>query len=232
MGFLYFIVFLFRKRKISPKKQKNKTTFFKEKKMVGAHGHWANTAIVPKPSRDNVYRFLFTEGVIACQKNRLGKWRATLGGKQIEVPVNHVMSLMGGLIKEQFAWRHFYWFLNDAGVAFMRKYLFLADNVVPNTQRKPEKEENFERRPAREEGEGRGRGGRGRGRGRGSGEGRGAGRGAGRGRGFRSDRRDYHADPNAEAGAEGQAPQRPEGGRGRGRGRGRPQQDGAAPAQE
>merc|ERR1712000_256591 len=205
MGFLYFIVFLFRKRKISPKKQKNKTTFFKEKKMVGAHGHWANTAIVPKPSRDNVYRFLFTEGVIACQKNRLGKWRATLGGKQIEVPVNHVMS-------------------------FMRKYLFLADNVVPNTQRKPEKEENFERRPAREEGEGRGRGGRG--RGRGSGEGRGAGRGAGRGRGFRSDRRDYHADPNAEAGAEGQAPQRPEGGRGRGRGRGRPQQDGAAPAQE
>merc|ERR1712000_504717 len=214
MGFLYFIVFLFRKRKISPKKQKNKTTFFKEKKMVGAHGHWANTAIVPKPSRDNVYRFLFTEGVIACQKNRLGKWRATLGGKQIEVPVNHVMSLMGGLIKEQFAWRHFYWFLNDAGVAFMRKYLFLADNVVPNTQRKPEKEENFERRPAREEGEGRGRGGR------------------GRGRGFRSDRRDYHADPNAEAGAEGQAPQRPEGGRGRGRGRGRPQQDGAAPAQE
>merc|ERR1712000_568385 len=219
MGFLYFIVFLFRKRKISPKKQKNKTTFFKEKKMVGAHGHWASTAIVPKPNRDNVYRFLFTEGVIACQKNRLGKWRATLGGKQIEVPVNHVMSLMRalksrGLIKEQFAWRHFYWFLNDAGVAFMRKYLFLADNVVPNTQRKPEKEENFERRPAREEGEGRGRGGR------------------GRGRGFRSDRRDYHADPNAEAGAEGQAPQRPEGGRGRGRGRGRPQQDGAAPAQE
>merc|ERR1712000_265023 len=206
MGFLYFIVFLFRKRKISPKKQKNKTTFFKEKKMVGAHGHWANTAIVPKPSRDNVYRFLFTEGVIACQKNRLGKWRATLGGKQIEVPVNHVMS-------------------------FMRKYLFLADNVVPNTQRKPEKEENFERRPAREEGEGRGRGGRGRGRGRGSGEGRGAGRGAGRGRGFRSDRRDYHADPNAEAGAEGQQAPRPEG-RGRGRGRGRPQQGGAAPAQE
>ena len=188
------------------------------------------STIVPKPSRDNVYRFLFTEGVLACQKNRLGKWRATLGGKPIEVPVNQVMQLMRqlksrGLIKEQFAWRHFYWFLNDAGVAFMRKYLFLAENVVPNTQRKPEKEENFERRPARAEGEER-RGGRGRGRGRGAGEGRGRGAG-GRGRGFRSDRRDYHADPNAEAGAEGNNAPRTFRGRGRGRGN---NAEGAAPA--
>lgn len=198
------------------------------------------SSLVPKQNRDNVYRFFFTEGVIACQKNfKLGKWRATLAGKPIEVPTIQVMHLMRqlrsrGLIKEQFAWRHYYWFLNDAGVAFLRKYLFLAENVVPNTQRKPEKEENFERRPQREgEGEGRGRGGRGRGRGRGSGEGRGAGRGAGRGGrgGFRGDRKDYHADPNAEGGNNTEGGARPfRGGRGRGRGRGGDNQESAAPA--
>ena len=196
------------------------------------------TTTIPKKNRDDLYRFFFTEGVVACQKNRLGKWRATLGGKRIEMPANHVMQLMRalksrGLIKEQFAWRHFYWFLNDAGVAFMRKYLFLAENVVPNTQRKPEKEENFERRPQREEGgERRGRGGRG-GRGRGEGRGgRGEGRG-GRGRGFGGDRKSYHSDPNAEGGntegnTERPAGDRPfRGGRGRGRASAAP-----APAQE
>jgi hypothetical protein len=50
------------------------------------------------------------------------------------------------LVSCRFCWKHYYWFLNYAGVAFLRKYLFLAENVVPNTQRKPEKEENFERR--------------------------------------------------------------------------------------
>ena len=190
-----------------------------------------STTVIPKKNRDDLYRFFFTEGVVCCHKNRLGVWRASLGGKRIEMPVNHVMQLMRqlksrGLLKEQFAWRHFYWFLNDAGVAFMRKYLFLAENVVPNTQRKPEKEENFERRPQREEGgerRGRGRGGRG---GRG-GEG-GRGRGAGRGRGFGGDRKSYHSDPNAEGGnnAEGEQQQRTFRGRGRGRAAA------AAPAQE
>jgi len=200
------------------------------------------SSLVPKQNRDNVYRFFFTEGVLCCQKNfKFGKWRATLAGKPIEVPTIQVMHLMRqlnsrGMIKEQFAWRHYYWFLNDAGVAFLRKYLFLAENVVPNSQRKPEKEENFERRPQREgEGEGRGRGGRGRGRGRG--EGRGAG-GEGRGRGgrggrggFRGDRKEYHADPNAEGGntnAEGASRPPFRGCRGRGRGRGG--DDNAAPA--
>lgn len=194
-----------------------------------------STTVIPKKNRDDLYRFFFTEGVVCCNKNRLGVWRASLGGKRIEMPCNHTMQLMRqlksrGLIKEQFAWRHYYWFLNDAGVAFMRKYLFLAENVVPNTQRKPEKEENFERRPAREEG-GERRGGRGAGRGRGGrGSGEGRGRGAGRGRGFGGDRKSYHSDPNAEGGnnAEGGAERADRPFRGRGRGRA----TGAAPAQE
>ena len=164
---------------------------------------------VPKPSRDNVYRFFFTEGVIACKKDRMGTWTGTLGGKAFTVPCIQVMQLMRSLksrnlIKEQYAWRHYYWTLNDDGIAYMRGYLHLAPSAVPNTQ-KPSTI-NFEKVT---EGRGRGRGrgegrGRGRGEGRGRGRGEGRGRGRGRGRGFGGERSDYRA--AAAAATEGAAP--------------------------
>lgn len=170
------------------------------------------STLVPKKNRDDIYRYFFTEGVLVCEKDRLGTWTGELGGKKFRVPVLQVMQLMRslksrGLIKEQFAWRHFYWFLVDSGVEYLRKYLHLAESVVPNTQKKTKETEEYERapaRPAREGGAGRGRGGRGRGRGgfgadreeyqRGRGRG-----GASRGRGFRGRGR----------GAEGEAPAAP-----------------------
>ncbi|CAD2214186.1 small subunit ribosomal protein S10e [Angomonas deanei] len=151
---------------------------------------------VPKPTRDDVYRFFFTEGVIACKKDRLGTWAGTLGDKTFKVPCVQIMQLMRSLksrelIKEQFAWQHYYWTLNDAGLAYMREYLHLAVTAVPNTQKPTDV--RFEK--VRERGEGRGRGGRGEGRGRGGrGEGRGrGGRGRG-GRGFGGERREYGND--------------------------------------
>ncbi|KAH9582057.1 Plectin/S10 [Trypanosoma melophagium] len=159
------------------------------------------TTYVPKSVRDDVYRFFFTEGVISCKKDPLGTWTGTLGGKAFRVPALQVMQLMRsmksrGLLKEQFAWRHFYWFLNDEGVEFLRKYLFLAPDAVPNTHKAEFK--TLER----EGGRGRGRGeGRGRGRGEGRGRGRGRGEGRGRGRGFQGERDNYRA--NAAAAVEG-----------------------------
>lgn len=44
------------------------------------------------------------------------------------VPNLHVMKAMQSLksqsyVKEQFAWRHFYWYLTDEGVQYLRDYL-------------------------------------------------------------------------------------------------------------
>jgi small subunit ribosomal protein S10e len=159
------------------------------------------STLVPKKTRDNVYRYLFTEGVCVCKKDPLGTWTGELGGKKFSVPSLQVWALIRsmksrGLIKEQFAWRHFYWTLNDNGVTYLRKYLHLAETVVPETHKKSAKEIEQEReREKREDSRGRGRGGRGRGFGRGRGgfsgerenyqrtEGEGRGRGRGRGRG-------------------------------------------------
>lgn len=142
------------------------------------------STLVPKKNRDDIYRYLFTEGVMVCKKDPLETWVGELGGKKFRVPALQVMQLMRSfrsrnLIKEQFAWRHFYWYLNDEGVEYLRTYLHLASTVVPNTQKKTSEGEDYEKR--RDDG-GRGRGGRGRGRGgRGFGRDRDAYRGRGRG---------------------------------------------------
>jgi small subunit ribosomal protein S10e len=167
---------------------------------------------VPKKSRDDVYRYFFTEGVVVCEKNRLGHWTGELGGKKFRVPNIQVMQLMKSLksrslIKEQYAWRHFYWFLPDNGVEFLRKYLHLDASVVPNTQKKTKETEEYERDSRDRETSGRGRG-----RGRGFGRGRG---------GFGDDRKEYQ-----RSGEEGRGRGR---GRGFGRGRGRGAADEAAP---
>eukprot|EP00796_Vickermania_ingenoplastis_P004926 gene4926-3537_t len=119
---------------------------------------------VPKGSRDDIYRFFFTEGVIACKKDRLGNWTGLLGDSKIVAPCLHVMQLMRSLksrnlIKEKFAWRHYYWTLNAEGIQYMREYLHLPASAVPKTQ----KPTDVVYQKMRERGRGRGRGeGRGR----------------------------------------------------------------------
>lgn len=69
---------------------------------------------------------------------------------EIEVPNLQVIKLMQsfvsrGYVKELFAWRHYYWFLLDEGVEYLRTYLNLPAEVVPDTQKK--KHQALERRP-------------------------------------------------------------------------------------
>ena len=44
-----------------------------------------------------------------------------------------------GLVKEQFAWRHYYFYLTDEGTAYLREYLGLEEEVIPSTHRPPPK---------------------------------------------------------------------------------------------
>lgn len=40
-----------------------------------------------------------------------------------------------GHVKEQFAWRHYYWYLTNQGIEYLRSYLNLPDDVVPATMK-------------------------------------------------------------------------------------------------
>ena len=101
--------------------------------------------LIPKKNRIEIYKYLFREGVLYAEKDyNLPKHPA------IEVPNLQVIKLMQSLkskefVKEQFAWRHFYWFLTNEGIEHLREYLNLPSEIVPNTLKKSTR--NMERRP-------------------------------------------------------------------------------------
>jgi small subunit ribosomal protein S10e len=51
-----------------------------------------------------------------------------------------------GYVKEQFAWRHFYWYLTNEGIQYLRDYLHLPMEIVPSTLKRQAPKEA---RPAR-----------------------------------------------------------------------------------
>ncbi|XP_006888952.1 PREDICTED: 40S ribosomal protein S10-like [Elephantulus edwardii] len=57
------------------------------------------------------------------------------------VPNLHVMKAMQslksrGYVKEQFSWRHFYWYLTNEGIQYLHDYLHLPPEIVPATLRR------------------------------------------------------------------------------------------------
>mmetsp|Transcript_64647 Transcript_64647/g.145837 ORF Transcript_64647/g.145837 Transcript_64647/m.145837 type:complete len:145 (-) Transcript_64647:403-837(-) len=92
--------------------------------------------IIPKKNKILVYSYLFKEGCLVAPKDY---WKAK--HDEIDVPNREVMLLMKsltsrGLVNETFNWQWFYWYLNDEGVEYMRQYLHLPEEYVPNTHKK------------------------------------------------------------------------------------------------
>ena len=95
--------------------------------------------LIPKKNRIEIYKFLFREGVLYAEKDfNLPKH------PDIDVPNLHVIKLMQSLkskefVKEQYAWRHYYWTLTNEGIEYLREYLHLPPEIVPMTMKKQAK---------------------------------------------------------------------------------------------
>uniref|UniRef100_A0A8C4UN90 Plectin n=1 Tax=Falco tinnunculus TaxID=100819 RepID=A0A8C4UN90_FALTI len=80
-----------------------------------------------------ILELLFREGVLVAEKDpRPRRAHPQLPG----VPNVEVLRAMAslrsrGLVRETFAWRHFYWYLTDEGIAYLRQYLRLPPEIVP-----------------------------------------------------------------------------------------------------
>eukprot|EP01125_Pyxidicula_operculata_P023177 TRINITY_DN9883_c0_g1_i1.p1 TRINITY_DN9883_c0_g1~~TRINITY_DN9883_c0_g1_i1.p1 ORF type:complete len:161 (-),score=49.74 TRINITY_DN9883_c0_g1_i1:61-543(-) len=91
--------------------------------------------LVPKKARQLVYSYLFKEGVLVAKKDYRSKHT------EIDVPNLYVISLMQSFrsrefVKERFCWNHYYWFLTNAGIEYLREYLHLPESIVPATLKK------------------------------------------------------------------------------------------------
>lgn len=97
--------------------------------------------LMPKKDRVAIYEYLFTEGVIVAEKN------FEIEHPKIKVPNLHVIKALQslhskGLVKENFAWRHYYWYLTNEGILYLRDFLHLPPEIVPATLKKQVKPES------------------------------------------------------------------------------------------
>ena len=131
--------------------------------------------LVPLKEKVKLYTFFLKEGVFACRKDN------TTNNGNLQIPNLHCFLIMRSLVSrgmatEIFSWRWHYYFLTKKGVDYLREYLGLPANIVPNTYKLEEEEqpkeeggeegeEKKERRDRGERREGGERKGRGRARG-------------------------------------------------------------------
>ncbi|CAF0842157.1 unnamed protein product [Brachionus calyciflorus] len=97
--------------------------------------------LMPKKDRTAIYEYLFTEGVIVAEKNFY-----PVNHPKVNVPNLHVIKALQsltsrGYVTERFAWQHYYWYLTNEGIQYLREYLHLPAEIVPSTLKKPVKPE-------------------------------------------------------------------------------------------
>ncbi|KAJ3330126.1 phosphatidyl inositol kinase [Blyttiomyces sp. JEL0837] len=92
-------------------------------------------------------RYLFQEGVMVAKKD----FNAPKHG-DLDVPNLHVIKALQsmesrGLVKVQFSWQYYYYYLTDSGIEYLRKYLHLPPEIVPRTHIKTTKATGTRPRP-------------------------------------------------------------------------------------
>ena len=92
---------------------------------------------MPKAHRIAILTYLFKEGVIVAKKDyNLPKHPDVEEVSNLEV-IKLLTSLTSrDLVTCRFSWKHYYWFLTDAGIEYLREYLHLPEDMVPNTLKK------------------------------------------------------------------------------------------------
>ena len=104
--------------------------------------------LMPKKDRIAIYEYLFKEGVMVAKKDFHAPKHPALD----KVPNLHVIKALQslksrGYVKEQFAWRHYYWYLTNEGIQYLRDYLHLPPEIVPPTLKRQTKTDTVRARP-------------------------------------------------------------------------------------
>ncbi|NP_001037524.1 40S ribosomal protein S10 [Bombyx mandarina] len=104
--------------------------------------------LMPKQNRVAIYEYLFKEGVMVAKKD----YHAPKHTELEKIPNLQVIKAMQslksrGYVKEQFAWRHFYWYLTNEGIEYLRIFLHLPPEIVPATLKRSVRTETVRRGP-------------------------------------------------------------------------------------
>merc|ERR1712223_1336495 len=90
--------------------------------------------LMPKKNLVAIYEHLFREGVMVAKKDTHAPKHPELESVPNLQVIKALTSLKSrGYVKEQFAWRHYYWSLTNEGIQYLRDYLHLPPEIVPAT---------------------------------------------------------------------------------------------------
>ncbi|ADV23058.1 30S small subunit ribosomal protein S10e [Cryptococcus gattii Ru294] len=94
--------------------------------------------IISKQNRRAIYEYLFKEGVLVAPKDFNRPAHPDLPTvRNLEV-IKAMQSLNSkGYVKTQFSWQWYYYTLTEEGLAYLREFLHLPSEIVPQTHMKP-----------------------------------------------------------------------------------------------
>ncbi len=105
--------------------------------------------LMPKKNRVAIYEHLFKEGVMVAKKDtHLPKHPELEAVTNLQVIKTMTSLKSRGYVKEQFAWRHYYWYLTNEGIQYLRDYLHLPPEIVPSTLKRQTRSEAARPRPS------------------------------------------------------------------------------------
>ncbi|KAJ2078804.1 hypothetical protein H4R24_004228 [Coemansia sp. RSA 988] len=108
---------------------------------------------IPTPNRKLIYRALFKDGVLVAKKDFDAPRHSEVNVPNLQV-IKAMQSLDSrGYVTTQFSWQYFYYQITDEGIAYLREYLNLPQDVVPSAYKKVVRDvPRFGGRPEREGG--------------------------------------------------------------------------------
>ncbi|KAG8748116.1 hypothetical protein FRC10_008849 [Ceratobasidium sp. 414] len=93
--------------------------------------------IITKQDRRVIYENLFKEGVLVAKKDYNAPKHEDLDVPNLQV-IKAMQSLTSkGFVKTQFSWQYYYYTLTNEGLDYLREWLHLPAEIVPETHRKP-----------------------------------------------------------------------------------------------
>lgn len=89
--------------------------------------------LMPLDNLRAIYERLFRDGVMVAKKDKRPQAKHPelpgVGNLQVIRAMGSLKSR--GFVRETFAWRHFYWYLTNEGIVYLRDYLHLPPEIVP-----------------------------------------------------------------------------------------------------
>lgn len=93
--------------------------------------------LIPKRNRIAVYSHLFKEGVMVAPNDPNLPKHAELDSVSNLQVIKLMESLTSrGFVRKTYTWNHYYWFLTNEGITYLREFLNLPEMIVPNTHKK------------------------------------------------------------------------------------------------